>query len=307
MSAADKADLEQARAVVSTSEAIITGLKLEIALLRRNKYGWSAERTARLLTSDLERFMAEYQTILRAGLAPAPCISVDDTGARHARRDGITTQIGGSRFSVFRTGHSKSRLNFLSLLRAGCEDYIINDAALDYMRHRKVAPDVISKLAAHPETSFASQMAWYDHLVRLHLDVFDRTLVREITEAALWGAVRHHGLMGNTVVVSDDAGQFRIPNHALCWVHLWMPPLLQGYSVLRHVPRLRSSIRPVATMRPAPSASMVKSASRVPITRDELKARCTQRVRPAPVRPVMPSRSELPRICGGSLLTGSRP
>jgi hypothetical protein len=28
-----------------------------------------------------------------------------------------------------------------------------------------------------------------------------------------------HGLMGNTVVVSDDAGQFRIPNHALCWVH----------------------------------------------------------------------------------------
>jgi hypothetical protein len=43
--------------------------------------------------------------------------------------------------------------------------------------------------------------------------------VREITEAALWGAVRHHGLMGNTVVVSDDAGQFRIPNHALCWVH----------------------------------------------------------------------------------------
>jgi hypothetical protein len=25
--------------------------------------------------------------------------------------------------------------------------------------------------------------------------------------------------MGNTVVVSNDAGQFRIPNHALCWVH----------------------------------------------------------------------------------------
>lgn len=55
--------------------------------------------------------------------------------------------------------------------------------------------------------------------MRLRLDVFDRTLVGEVTEAALWGAVRHHGLMGNTVVVSDDAGQFRIPNHALCWAH----------------------------------------------------------------------------------------
>lgn len=189
--------------------AILNGIGMDI----------SKRQVVRILTSDLDGFVAEDQAILRSGLATAPYISVDDTGARHARRDGITTQIGGSRFSVFRTGHSKSRLNFLSLLRAGCEDYIINDAALDYMRHRKVAPDVISKLAAHPETSFASQMAWYDHLVRLHLDVFDRTLVREITEAALWGAVRHHGLMGNTVVVSDDAGQFRIPNHALCWVH----------------------------------------------------------------------------------------
>lgn len=25
--------------------------------------------------------------------------------------------------------------------------------------------------------------------------------------------------MGNTVIVSDDAGQFRVGNHALCWVH----------------------------------------------------------------------------------------
>ena len=179
----------------------------------------SKRQMVRIFNSDLDGFVVEDQAILGVGLAAASFVSVDDPGARHARRDGITTQIGGSRFSVFRTGRSKSRLNFLSLLRAGCEDYIINDAALDYMRQRKVAPDVIGKLAAHPETSFASQMAWYDHLVRLRLDVFDRTLLREISEAALWGAVRHHGLMGDTVVVSDDAGQFRIPNHALCWVH----------------------------------------------------------------------------------------
>ena len=44
-----EADLAQARAVVSTSEAMIAGLKLEIALLRRDKYGRSAERSARLL------------------------------------------------------------------------------------------------------------------------------------------------------------------------------------------------------------------------------------------------------------------
>ena len=67
------------------------------------------------------------------------------------------------------------------------------------MRRRKVAPEVVARLAGHPQTLFKSQMAWYDHLVRLPLDVFDRTLVREVSEAALWGAVRHHGLMENTV------------------------------------------------------------------------------------------------------------
>lgn len=47
--AAAEADLARARAVVSTSEAMIAGLELEIALLRRDKYGRSAERTARLI------------------------------------------------------------------------------------------------------------------------------------------------------------------------------------------------------------------------------------------------------------------
>ncbi|TJZ91224.1 transposase [Paracoccus gahaiensis] len=188
---------------------ILNGIGMEI----------SKRQVVRILTSRLDCFIEEDQAVLRAGLATAPFISVNDTGARHARRDGITTQIGGAGFTVFRTGRSKSRLNFLSLLRAGREDYVINDAALDYMRRRKVAPDVAAHLAAHPKTLLTSQMAWYEHLVALRRDVFDRTLLREVSEGAFWGAVRHHGLMENTVVVSDDAGQFRVPNHALCWVH----------------------------------------------------------------------------------------
>jgi len=47
--AAAEADLARARAVVSTSEAMIAGLKLEFALLKRDKHGRSAERTAKLL------------------------------------------------------------------------------------------------------------------------------------------------------------------------------------------------------------------------------------------------------------------
>jgi hypothetical protein len=39
------------------------------------------------------------------------------------------------------------------------------------------------------------------------------------TQGAMWDAIRRHGLLDGTVVVSDDAGQFRVGIHALCWVH----------------------------------------------------------------------------------------
>jgi hypothetical protein len=44
---AAESDLARTRAVVSTSEAMIAGLKPEIALLKRDKYGRSAERSAK--------------------------------------------------------------------------------------------------------------------------------------------------------------------------------------------------------------------------------------------------------------------
>src|SRR5258708_25617968 len=39
------------------------------------------------------------------------------------------------------------------------------------------------------------------------------------TEGALWGSVKAHGFLPNTVIVSDDAGQFNVGQHGLCWVH----------------------------------------------------------------------------------------
>ena len=69
--AATKAELAQARAVVSTSEAMISGLKLEIALLRRETYGHSAERTARLIDHWADcRFSRAYPATTREPAAP---------------------------------------------------------------------------------------------------------------------------------------------------------------------------------------------------------------------------------------------
>src|SRR3954466_11828318 len=190
--------------------AILNGIGVEI----------SKRQVVRLLTANLDTFVEEDRQVLRAGLQSAPFITVDDTNARHARRDGVTTQIGGARFTVFRTGWSKSRQSFLSLLRAGYEDYLINAEALRYMHERQLAGPVIEMLRAHPVRSFPNEAAWRAHLSALGIDALSATppAVTIATEGALWGAIRHHGLLNHTVIVSADAGQFRWGAHALCRV-----------------------------------------------------------------------------------------
>lgn len=181
----------------------------------------SKRQVVRLLTSRLDDLVAEDQGVLQAGLSTAPWVTVDDTAARHARQDAFTTQIGDARFTAFRTGASKSRQNFLSLLRAGHGEYVINDAALAYMRGRALAGPVVEQLAAHPTKIFADEAAWTAHLTALGIDRLAVTPepVRIATEGALWGTIQARGLLQGTVIVSDDAGQFRLGEHALCWVH----------------------------------------------------------------------------------------
>ena len=191
--------------------ALLAGIGIEI----------SKRQVVRLLTSRLDDLIAEEREVLRAGLATARWVTVDDTAARHARRDGVTTQIGDHRFTAFRTGASKSRQAFLSMLRAGHGEYVISEAALDYMRGRALAGSVVELLAAHPAKHFADEAAWKAHLAALGIDRLAVTPepVRIATEGALWGTIQAHGLLPRTVIVSDDAGQFRLGEHALCWVH----------------------------------------------------------------------------------------
>jgi hypothetical protein len=39
------------------------------------------------------------------------------------------------------------------------------------------------------------------------------------TEGAQWGSIQAHGFLHDAVLLSDDAGQFAVGRHALCWVH----------------------------------------------------------------------------------------
>jgi hypothetical protein len=169
-----------------------------------------------LLTANKDAFHAEKDAILEAGLASARWVTVDDTGARHAGANEYTTHIGNDCFAWFATQPSKSRLNFLDLLRAGHPDYVINAAALAYLVEHGVPDRVIAALLAAEPQSFADDAAWQAHLDSLGLGAGCR---RRVTEAAMIGAIVARGLLTDTVIVSDDAGQFDVFQHALCWIH----------------------------------------------------------------------------------------
>src|SRR5919112_6027344 len=108
------------------------------------------------------------------------------TAARHAGHDEYTTHIGNDRFAWFATRPSKSRLNFLDLLRAGDPNYVINAAALAYLIEHGVPESIVAALLAAGPRSFADEPAWCAHLDSFGLGAGQR---RRVTEAALVGAI----------------------------------------------------------------------------------------------------------------------
>src|ERR671939_115061 len=94
--------------------------------------------------------------------------------------------------------------------------YVLNAAAAAYMLEHGASEAVIATLLAHERRSFADGADWSAHLAALGLGAGHRRLA---TEAALVGAIADRGLLTETVIVSDDAGQFDLLTHALCWVY----------------------------------------------------------------------------------------
>src|SRR5215216_386859 len=125
-SAAILAAVRQKRHLSNLSKNPEPALPRLVAQLRAIGIQISKRQILRLLNEGQDAFRTEARDVLQAGLASAAWISVDDSGARHRGRNGTCTQIGNDHFAAFATTVSKSRLNFLEVLRAGHADYVIN-------------------------------------------------------------------------------------------------------------------------------------------------------------------------------------
>ncbi len=64
---------------------------------------------------------------------------------------------------------------------------------------------------------FKDQDEWSDYLTQLGF--IKPHHIRTATEGALLGALIESGLSADLGIMSDGAGQFRLFEHALCWVH----------------------------------------------------------------------------------------
>jgi hypothetical protein len=147
-------------------------------------------------------------------------VQVDDTGARHQGHNGFCTHIGNELFAYFESTDSKSRQNFLEVLRGPDTDYTINDAAVAYWQRQELAQAVIERLT-RGASWFADEAAWKAYLA-LH-EVTSKRHVRIATEGALLGSLIAHGVSPEMGVLSDGAGQFDVFVHALCWLHVERP------------------------------------------------------------------------------------
>jgi len=170
-----------------------------------------------IITEGKEDFHAEKDGVLRAGLEVSGHIHVDDTGARHKGKNGYCTHIGNELFAWFGSTPSKSRINFLTLLGAGRTCYAVNREALAYMKALRLPPIVCDRIGGLAGGSFENGAAWNDAVVEQ--DITSRLHVRIATEGALIGGLLENGFNPDLAIVSDDAGQFRVFLHALCWIH----------------------------------------------------------------------------------------
>jgi hypothetical protein len=177
----------------------------------------SAGQLNNFLIEDKDRFHFEKDQILATGLEVSSYIHVDDTGARHKGKNGYCTHIGNESFSWFESTESKSRINFLKLLRAGHSDYFINMDAIGYMQANKLPQYVLEPIIANLGNIFANDDQWNDFLTQKGIAT-DRH-VQIATEGALIGSIVEHGVSNKLIIISDDAGQFNVLLHALCWVH----------------------------------------------------------------------------------------
>ena len=178
----------------------------------------SAGQINRLLNEEHQIFEEEQHEVLKAGLETATYIHTDDTGARHNGKNGYCTVIGNDDFAYFHSSNAKSRANFLEILQAGEEKYVLNEEAKAYLENYQIPKKHQEQIIFSDELLATTKEGWYNYL--LSKGIVSVKTVRVLSEAALLGGLTIAERSEPLRILSDGAGQFNIMKHGLCWIHI---------------------------------------------------------------------------------------
>ena len=185
--------------------------------LREWEIDISAGQLNKIIVEGKDKYHQEKQEILRVGLSVSSYINTDDTGARHQGVNSYCTHIGNDWFAWFETTPKKNRINFLELLRGEKREYMINEEALVYMLEQKLPKKQWQKLKENQNRVFKDKKEWEIYLDQM--GIVKSSHLKKATEGALLGAIIDSGVSPQLGIMSDGAGQFRLLEHGLCWVH----------------------------------------------------------------------------------------
>ena len=184
----------------------------------------STGQISNILIEHKEDFHEEKTSLLAKAIELKEELRTDDTGARHRFKNGFCNCINSDLFTYFTTSYSKSRVNFLEILRLNRSNYELNETALAYAQKEGLPAKYYQVLEA---SQTAGQGSFDDkEALQAYFDQHNWTAkyaIRTITEALLIGSIVNHGFDMDTLLHSDGAGQFNLFAHSLCWKHAERP------------------------------------------------------------------------------------
>jgi hypothetical protein len=179
----------------------------------------------RLINDKNDHFHAEKEEIFETGLFLSAYIQTDDTGARHQGRNGYCTYIGNELFAYFKSTASKSRLNFIRCLQGKAPGFRLDKTAFSYLKaHSNTLTlkliHLLSGVMSFTPRIFASQDELTAYLQKM--GVLGAKALKFCLEAAAYSHLKSLRLDKDILILSDEAGQFRLPymKHSLCWMHV---------------------------------------------------------------------------------------
>lgn len=202
--------------VIQLAHASRVPEELILEQLRSCKIAISAGQLSKMLTEEHDTFHVEKEEILKAALESGQ-IQTDDVGTRHKAKNCYTNVICGEFFVYLSTTDSKSRINFLTILAQGRNEYRFNQDSLDYLAVHKGVEKLVQRLSIRDGLVINTQdpeKAFFDELGYLNA-----TELRLMIEAGLFASLIEHGVPRDLHIHSDDAGQFELFKNSLCWIH----------------------------------------------------------------------------------------